>query len=286
MPHIKEKPTVGKTKAKSPARLIPKQAARLMKEKHLQKLERRRAEAVSETEYATDRVESSSLFVVDELSGIIHPHSVHRGAVPVQEKIKAEQSPSAPPHPSERTALKESVTHPRERQPASQHPQAPTKGNLVPREKPTLPAEQSVLSPKERPIHVPKTRKQEMIPHPDGAHPSTSASTTQILPSEQQTIPHIANQGNALPKQPSAKIPNSTPVLSSSTQPQKAARQFTLNNRRRGLSALHQPETSTGLRTAPKPPSQDNSSAKVMLPLKFQHQRFEVRPIPEYRTGP
>ncbi len=66
MPEFKEKPKMGRPKAKPPSAMHPKQAARMMKEKYLQQLDQRPEGADSETIYATDQVEGASRWATDE----------------------------------------------------------------------------------------------------------------------------------------------------------------------------------------------------------------------------
>lgn len=66
---IKEKPAMGKPKARDKAALLPQQAGRLMKEKYLRQLDQRPPSEEDGTEYATRQVEDSAHCAVDELVG-------------------------------------------------------------------------------------------------------------------------------------------------------------------------------------------------------------------------
>lgn len=66
---IKEKPAMGKPKARDKAALLPKQAGRLLKEKYLHQLDQRPPSEEDGTEYATRQVEDSARRAVDELVG-------------------------------------------------------------------------------------------------------------------------------------------------------------------------------------------------------------------------
>lgn len=66
MPEFKEKPKMGRPKAKPPSAMHPKQAARMMKEKYLQQLDQRPEGTDSETSYATDQVEGAGRWATDE----------------------------------------------------------------------------------------------------------------------------------------------------------------------------------------------------------------------------
>ncbi len=76
MPKFKEKPKMGRPKAKPPSAMHPKQAARMMKEKYLQQLDQRPEGADSETIYATDQVEGASRWATDE--AVSHAPRLHQ----------------------------------------------------------------------------------------------------------------------------------------------------------------------------------------------------------------
>lgn len=88
MPDIKEKPPAGKPKAKPPA--VPKQAARLMKEKYLQQLDQRPSGLEGETGYAPEQVEDAGRWAVDELAVHRPDHRPRR----VKEKPRAGAEPT------------------------------------------------------------------------------------------------------------------------------------------------------------------------------------------------
>lgn len=66
MPEFREKPKMGRPKAKPPSAMHPKQAARMMKEKYLKQLDQRPEGTDSETSYATDQVEGAGRWATDE----------------------------------------------------------------------------------------------------------------------------------------------------------------------------------------------------------------------------
>ena len=66
MSEFKEKPKMGRPKAKPPSAMRPKQAAQIMKEKYLQQLDQRPEEVDTETNYATDRIEGAGHWATDE----------------------------------------------------------------------------------------------------------------------------------------------------------------------------------------------------------------------------
>ena len=67
MPDIKEKPQMGKPKARNHAAMLPKQTARLMKEKYIKELDQR-PEGGNDTNRAPDQVEKMGRWAVDELA--------------------------------------------------------------------------------------------------------------------------------------------------------------------------------------------------------------------------
>lgn len=65
---FKEKPKMGKPKAKPPSALNPKRAARQMKEKYLRELDQRPEGPETETGYATGQVEDAGRWAADSLT--------------------------------------------------------------------------------------------------------------------------------------------------------------------------------------------------------------------------
>jgi len=82
MPEFKEKPKMGRPKAKPPSAMHPKQATRLMKEKYLQQLDQRRLETDSGTSYATDQVEGAGRWATEEAASHMSRSRQHRKNAP------------------------------------------------------------------------------------------------------------------------------------------------------------------------------------------------------------
>lgn len=72
MSDFKERTKIGRPKEKNKSAGMPKQAARMMKEKHIRELERRPSGTEGESCYASDQVEQSGRWTADELAGTRH----------------------------------------------------------------------------------------------------------------------------------------------------------------------------------------------------------------------
>lgn len=69
MKRFKEKPKLGKPKEKPTSALLPKQAARMMKEKYIKRLDQRKREADDSPRQAPEQVEQAGRWATDELTG-------------------------------------------------------------------------------------------------------------------------------------------------------------------------------------------------------------------------
>ena len=88
MPEFKEKPKMGAPKTKRRDMLLPKQAARIMKEKYLQELDQRPEGSENTEMQAVNRVEDTGRWAMDELT--VYAPRPHR-----QEKRAIKEKPSA-----------------------------------------------------------------------------------------------------------------------------------------------------------------------------------------------
>jgi len=137
MPEFKEKPKIGRPKAKPPGAMHPKQAAWVMKEKYLQQLDQRQEGADSENS-ATDQVERAGRWATDEVVSHMPRPRQHRKNAPKERSCtegesdpaegRATQEPKQQPKcdaanaPKERTAptVKERTTQ--GKAPTAHHP--------------------------------------------------------------------------------------------------------------------------------------------------------------------
>lgn len=149
---IKEKPAMGKPKARDWAPMLPKQAARRMKEKYLQELDPRQSEPGGETGCAADQVEDMGRWAVDELAST--PQRPNRQQV--KERIGAD-SPTGevPAQPRPTNAPKERQTVEHREAPGEEH------ARTTPRADPRM--------PKERPAQSRSTQPPGRAPAPDSA---------------------------------------------------------------------------------------------------------------------
>ncbi|MEA5042151.1 MAG: hypothetical protein VB053_06360 [Oscillibacter ruminantium] len=156
MPNLKEKPAMGKPKARDRVAMLPKQAARRMKGKYLQELDPRQLESDSEPGCAADQAEDMGRWAVDELAAST-PHRPNRqrvkewtGANPPNATAGASPTPERPTNaPKERQTV--------ERREAS--------GEEYTR--PTCRADSQ--TPKERPAQNRSTQPHGCTPAPDSA---------------------------------------------------------------------------------------------------------------------
>ena len=88
MPEFKEKPKMGAPKTKRRDMLLPKQAARIMKEKYLQELDQRPEGSENTEMQAVNQVEDTGRWAMDELT--VYAPRPHR-----QEKRAIKEKPSA-----------------------------------------------------------------------------------------------------------------------------------------------------------------------------------------------
>ena len=98
MKDIKEKPEMGKPKAKSKGDLLPKQAARIMKEKYIRELKQRPEQNEGGDAYAADQVEDAGRRAVDTLADAAGPRrtqqrkakqSAAEGAAPERQPVSS-----------------------------------------------------------------------------------------------------------------------------------------------------------------------------------------------------
>ena len=104
MSRFKEKPKMDKPKEKPKSAAMPKQAARMMKEKYLRELEYRPqgTEQQSQSEYAPEQVEQAGRWAVDELTTAAPDRIAHQRREYVQKKSTAKgNTPPAPESPLE-----------------------------------------------------------------------------------------------------------------------------------------------------------------------------------------
>ena len=99
MPEIREKPKMGKPKAKHTTPLSPKQAARVMAEKYRKQTELRAPDEKNATEQATEEITNTADYIANELIESVSPPRRPRSTAfrqrgnPLREK--AEQNGSA-----------------------------------------------------------------------------------------------------------------------------------------------------------------------------------------------
>lgn len=163
---IKEKPAMGKPKARSQSTMLPKQAARRMKEKYLQELDPRQSEPGGETGCAADQVEDMGRWAVDELA--VAPRRPDRQRQRVKERAGAETSDtpagdgSIPERPANAPKERQAVEH--RAGPGEEH------ARTTPRADPR--------TPKERPVQSRNTQPPGRAPAPDSTPAPVSARQT------------------------------------------------------------------------------------------------------------
>ena len=82
LPEFKEKPKMGAPKTKRRDMLLPKQAARIMKEKYLQELDQRQEGPENTETQAVGQVEGAGRWAMDEMTAHIpHPHRQEKRAI-------------------------------------------------------------------------------------------------------------------------------------------------------------------------------------------------------------
>lgn len=184
MKRIKEKPKMGKPKEKPKSAGMPKQAARMMKEKHIRELERRPSGAEGENRYASDQVEQSGRWAADELAGTVYDCATRQGR--------------------EHARKQADVSMDRPQTPPEAPPQGDGLAGDIPAESsgswddlPDTPREQRA----ERPINPLKERQtveQRTTPAADGRRPSPRRSS--VSADTKQARPHRA--ANPLKERP------------------------------------------------------------------------------------
>jgi len=129
MPEFKEKPQMGRPKAKPPSAMHPKQAARMMKEKYLQQLDQCPEGADSEAGYATDQVEGAGRGATDEaVSHAPRPRQHRKNAPKERSCTEGESDPTegrATQEPKQQPKCDATDTPNRGRDPASRRPTLP-----------------------------------------------------------------------------------------------------------------------------------------------------------------
>lgn len=92
MPEFKEKPKMGAPKAKRRDMLLPKQAARIMKEKYLQELDQRPEDSENTKTQAVGQVEEAGRWATDELTvHAPHPHRREKRAIKEKPPVSGER---------------------------------------------------------------------------------------------------------------------------------------------------------------------------------------------------
>lgn len=86
MPKFKEKPKGKARRADKSSMLSPRQAAKLLKDRYVQQLEKKQADRESEAIYAVDRVEDAGRTAVEEVKGHIHAPSPRQRERPIKER--------------------------------------------------------------------------------------------------------------------------------------------------------------------------------------------------------
>jgi len=209
MPEFKEKPKMGRPKAKPPSAMHPKQAARMMKEKYLQQLDQRPEGADSETSYATDQVEGASRWATDE--AVSHaPRLRQRKKNAPKERPRSEGKSD----PAEGRATQEPKQQPkrdvtnapkqRER-PRQQTANAP-KERTTPavKERTTQGKAPAAHHPGQRPIYSPETHT--------SANPAPQTASPKAIP--MQAAPAAESRrtaGGQLPSRPPRREPMAKP---------------------------------------------------------------------------
>ena len=97
LPEFKEKPKMGAPKTKRRDMLLPKQAARIMKEKYLQELDQRPEEPENTETQAVGQVEEAGRWATDELTvHAPHPHRREKRAIKEKPPLSGERSEKTP----------------------------------------------------------------------------------------------------------------------------------------------------------------------------------------------
>lgn len=135
---------MGKPKARNRTAMLPKQAARLMKEKYIKELEQR-PEGGDDTVYAPDQVEEMGRWAVNELTAAPRRTDRRRPCVKEKQRPAPERPDADPAAVPNANAAPEDGFHTKERPPG-----APKERQAVGRQK--RPAEPRTTAPKERTV--------------------------------------------------------------------------------------------------------------------------------------
>ncbi len=210
MPEFKEKPKMGRPKAKPPSAMHPKQAARMMKEKYLQQLDQRPEGADSETSYATDQVEGAGRWAADEAVSHAPRPRQHRKNAPKERPRSEGQSDPAegretqePKQKPKRKATDTPKQRERSRQQAANAPKERTTPGV--KERTTQGKVPIAHHPDQRPTHSPETHT--------SANPTPQTASPKAMPRQAAPVAngHRTTAGGQRHSRPPRREPMAKP---------------------------------------------------------------------------
>lgn len=242
IPELKQRPKTGKTKGKkSKSAAMPRQAARMMKEKYIKELKQRPRGAEGDSQTAPDQVENAGRWAADELAG----RAVEQGRALAKRKFAAgrggaqaapdptspEETPPAPDIPGDRPAAGRSFAAPRERQTAERPPTAPkqrpqaertanpikdrrmVEGRAAQGQSGTYRAAQPRRTGQNRPIGAVRPLRERPMaqgfrerPMADTPRPNAGGHTAPVSPRRSDAVPPRARGQRALKERPRLKF--------------------------------------------------------------------------------
>lgn len=242
MPEFKERPKMGKPKAK-PTTIPPKQAAHILKEKYRKQLDQRPEGAENETTDATDKVEGAGQRTVSEVTS-------HRPRSSRKQLPKQKDSPATP-----REKPTSGATKPKTR------PVNPLKTKEA--QEQAKPRQPSSSTPRQRPLSASGTSKKEpapsnSLPKPQEAgrkafvsQQKSKARSKRELPPQSQGFIEPRGELDHSPKSSGQPRPQETvrPAVSSRQQSRPRGQLSTSSG---GTVTTKRPKRSTALKERPR----------------------------------
>lgn len=244
MPEYKEKPRSGRPKARPPGTLSPRQAARQMKEKYIRELKQAPEDQEPSGGYATERVEQAGRWAVDKAE--------RAAAQPLRRSLRQKNAPREKPAAGQEDAAGAPEAS---GQPADHPPQA----------------------------NGPKERK--TVERCAGADSPGAGRTAQGPKAEPGPRARPVSNKQAGPARPRSSQPADTrQAPGPSNRAGSPPGDFSLNNRRRGSAAFHQPGDSGGRGAARSAPVQGDQPAPWSGTASRRGSAPRERPAPTFKT--
>ena len=199
MPEFKEKPKMGAPKTKRRDMLLPKQAARIMKEKYLQELNQRPEGQENTETQAVGQVEEAGRWAMDELTAHApHPHRQEKRAI-------KEKTPGAKAK-SEKTVPKQEKQKKRRTDTLKSRGAPVASETVVENAEPTGPRHsqewgQNTGTPSRRFIQERQVRRQDVLNDQRHGASTFHQPTEASVPRSAGALTHSAGQKATLPKE-------------------------------------------------------------------------------------